>query len=76
MRKDDDDDDASGSADLYSRVAAERRATFARALGDARRLATGASIQARCLECAGFGPDPAAASDARLMDVVLAHLGW
>jgi protease-4 len=71
-----DDDDAAAGADMMSHVAAAKRAAFARALGDARRLATGSSVQARCLECAGLGPDPAAASDASLAQLVLTRLGW
>lgn len=77
-RKDDDDAAAmiGGGTDAFGHVAADRRAMLGRALGDARRLATGASIQARCLACAGLGPDAADADDARLVDVVLARLGW
>lgn len=62
--------------DLYARLAAERRAVFAQALGDARRLAQGASMQARCLECGAFGPVAATMrADARLIDLMLAKLG-
>ena len=61
--KDDDDDDAAAPADAFSRIAWERRQTLARALGDMKRLATGAAVQARCLECAGIGPDRADAGD-------------
>ena len=45
------------------------------ALGDMKRLASGGSIQARCLECGGLGPSTGAASDARLLDLVLARFG-
>ncbi|MEB3090123.1 hypothetical protein, partial [Parvimonas sp. M20] len=61
--------------DVFARIAAERRATFARALGDARRLATSGSVQARCLECGGLAPAAATPADARLVDMVLAKLG-
>ncbi len=70
-----EDDDEAGD-DVFARTAAVQRATFARALGDARRLATSASIQARCLECEGLGPTVASAGDAKLMDLLLARLGW
>ncbi|PMX90215.1 signal peptide peptidase SppA, partial [Pseudomonas sp. GW460-C3] len=42
------DDDAS-AGDAFTRMATERRAVFARALGDVKRIGTGAAIQARCL---------------------------
>ncbi|MFL9839457.1 signal peptide peptidase SppA [Sphingomonas sp. ST-64] len=63
--------------DLYARIAAERRAVFAQALGDARRIAGASSMQARCLECAAFGPGQGGtgAADARLIDLVVAKLG-
>ena len=73
-REDRDDNDA--GEDLFARAAVVQRATFARALGDARRLATGTSIQARCLECVGLGPVSADPGDAKLMDLLLARLGW
>ncbi|MDQ9786278.1 hypothetical protein, partial [Serratia marcescens] len=60
----DDDDSASGEgADAFTRIAMERRAVFARALGDVKRIGTGAAIQARCLECDGLGGPAASASD-------------
>ncbi len=62
--------------DLYARIAGERRAVFAQALGDARRLASGSSMQARCLECGAFGPVAATMrADARLVDMLFARLG-
>lgn len=62
--------------DIYARLAAERRAVFGQALGDARRLATGSSMQARCLECGAFGPAVSTMrADARLIDLVLARIG-
>lgn len=71
----DDDDSASGEgADAFTRIAAERRAVFARALGDVKRIGTGAAIQARCLECDGLGGPAASASDIKLMDFVLAKV--
>jgi protease-4 len=41
-----------------------------------RRLAAGGSIQARCLECGGYGPTSAAPTDVRLLDLLLARLGF
>ena len=67
-------DDARGGTDLFARIAAERRAVAAQALGDVRRLATGSSIQARCLECGGYGATTAAAEDVRLLDLLWAKL--
>ncbi len=73
--RNDDEDSVDQAHDVFSRVAADRRAVFAQALGDARRLATGAAVQARCLECSGLAPAARRADDIRLMDFVLARLG-
>ena len=62
--------------DIYARIAAERRAVFGQALGDAKRLAMGSSMQARCLECGAFGPAATTMrADARLIDLILARVG-
>ncbi len=71
---DKDEDDASGG-DVFARIAAERRGLLAQALGDVKRLAMAGSVQARCLECGGIGPSDTAASDARLLDLILARVG-
>ena len=71
----DGEDDPEAAKDVYSRLAQERRAVFAQVLGDVRRLATGAAIQARCLECAGFAPARVTRDDGRLMDMFLARIG-
>ena len=68
-------DDDNGATDAFSRLAAERRGIVAQALGDVRRLASAAAIQARCLECAGLAPVRPNAADERLLDLVLAKLG-
>uniref|UniRef100_UPI0035C9FAA6 signal peptide peptidase SppA n=1 Tax=uncultured Sphingomonas sp. TaxID=158754 RepID=UPI0035C9FAA6 len=68
-------DDDTSAGDAFTRMAAERRAVFARALGDVTRIGTGAAIQARCLECDGLGGSAPRAGDARLMDFVLARFG-
>lgn len=70
-----DEDEADQAGDAFARIARDRRAVFAQALGDMRRLATGGSVQARCLECGGLAPASPGRDDARLMDIVLARLG-
>ncbi|TPG13263.1 signal peptide peptidase SppA [Sphingomonas koreensis] len=71
-RKDDDDADQQG--DVFTRLAAQRRAGFAAALGEMTRLSSGAAIQARCLECAAIGPASPSAKDVSLMHLLLAKL--
>ncbi len=58
----------SGNArDVIGMQAQARKAALLRALAEARTLAGGASIQARCLECAGYGAVSArSAAGARL----------
>nr|WP_279589429.1 signal peptide peptidase SppA [Sphingomonas leidyi] len=75
--KDEDGDwaDQPAGADLFARAAIGQRALLAQALGDAKRLATGGSVQARCLECGGFGPATGSLEDARLFDAIAARLG-
>jgi len=75
LGEDDEDDDAATGGDAFARIAAEQRGLMLRALADGRRLAAGGSIQARCLECGGLGPVAPAASDMRLLDLILARLG-
>ena len=76
----DRDDDAALSRgaprDVVAHVAADRRQLFARALGDLQRLAMAGSIQARCLECGGLGPSASDGADAKLLDLVLAKVGF
>ncbi|RZM05585.1 MAG: S49 family peptidase, partial [Sphingomonas sp.] len=72
----DQEEDQAGGGDVFARVAGDRRALLGRALGDVRRLASAGSVQARCLECGGFGPVAPAAGDARLLDLLLARIGW
>lgn len=75
FRSDDEDDRAGPGTDAFARAAVQQRALVARALGDARRLAAGGSVQARCLECVGLGPAVAEPGDLRLLDLLLAKLG-
>lgn len=66
---DDADEDASvRAADPLSRFAAEQRGLVEMALGDARHLLfnRGSMMQARCLECVGFGPVQPSAEDRAL----------
>ncbi len=71
-----EDERATPSGDLFARVGGEQRQMMARALGEMRQLATGTSIQARCLECGGFGPAASTAGDQALLDLILARLGF
>lgn len=73
----DDEEEASEPAgDLFARMGANRRAVFAQAVGDMRRMAMGSSVQARCLECGGIGPARATAQDYRIMDALIAKLAF
>jgi len=70
------DDDDAGGGDAFAHVAADRRQMLARAVGDMKRLATSGSIQARCLECGGMGPTTVGIGDAKLLDLLLARIGF
>lgn len=70
-----EEDDAAAPADAIARLAWQRQQAFATALGDAKRMLTGASVRAQCLECAGLGPIRARAEDRTLMQMVLAKVG-
>jgi protease-4 len=71
------DDDEETGGDVFSRIGADRKAIFARAIGDMQRLTRSSSIQARCLECAGMGPVAApTAGDIRLVDLIIAKFTW
>ncbi|MET0308681.1 MAG: signal peptide peptidase SppA [Sphingomonas sp.] len=72
----DDDDwaDQPAGEDAYARIATEHRALVAQALGDAKRLASGGSVQARCLECAGIGPAVGRPSDLSLLQLLLGEV--
>jgi protease-4 len=77
FRSDPEEAESGGpTGDAFGRIAAERRLLLARAVADARMLATGGSVQARCIECAGLGPVTAEALDMKLLDLILARLGW
>lgn len=60
------DEDQRGG-DILARMAARQQALLATAIDDARGLAAGASIQARCLECAVAAPPRAVATPAGLL---------
>ncbi|WP_066550899.1 MULTISPECIES: signal peptide peptidase SppA [unclassified Sphingomonas] len=72
LARDDDEKTDETETDLMSRLAAERRAVFARALGDMRGLlnARGA-VQARCLECAALAPAVPRAEDRALARMII-----
>ena len=69
--RDDDGADAAQARGVFAVIAAERRDMLARAIGDAKRLSEVQSIQARCLECGGFGDTRAAPADRSLLAIVL-----
>jgi len=72
--KDDDDSGATDdtkAGDLFAMLAAQRQDVLARALGDAKRLAATNSVQARCLECAGFADTRASADDRTLAQMLI-----
>jgi len=71
-----DEDGASPSGDVFAHAAADRRLLVARAIGDVARLTRGGSVQARCLECGAMGPGTANAADGRLLDLLIARLGF
>jgi protease-4 len=69
-----EEDGAAPGGDALSRIAAERRAVFAQAIGDARRLATGSSVQVRCIECTAYAPPAVGADDLKLADMIFAKV--
>ncbi|PXA97759.1 signal peptide peptidase SppA [Nostoc sp. 3335mG] len=77
-QKDDSDSDwvdSPGGPDAFARIAAGQRASFAMALGDARRLAMSGQVQARCLECTGMIPvAPQGAAEQSLYQLLVAKL--
>jgi len=68
---DDDSADMASARDVFAVIAAERQDVLARALGDARRLATASPVQARCLECAGFSDARAGRDDLSLVQMLI-----
>ncbi|CAN5167831.1 signal peptide peptidase SppA [soil metagenome] len=62
------DDDDGQANDLLSTMARQRMATLTGAIADARTLATGATVQTRCLEC---GIATAPTRQPRLLDLIL-----
>ncbi|MDB5679361.1 signal peptide peptidase SppA [Sphingomonas bacterium] len=69
--KDDDDNADMQARDVFGVIAGERRDVLARAVGDAKRLAGAASVQARCLECAGFSDARASRADLSLAQMLI-----
>ena len=70
----DDWADSPGGEDAFARIAAQQRALVGQAMGDARRLAAGGSIQARCLECGGLGPSVSRGDERSLFELLIAAL--
>lgn len=66
--------DQPGGSDAQARIASERRALVAQALGDARRIALSGSVQARCLECGGLGGPQPRAADGAMFDLLVSRL--
>lgn len=76
-RDTDEATDAGDARDPFARIAAERRAVFAQAIADARRLVRGPSMQVRCLECASLAPPAPSATDRTLAETLIAKvLPW
>ncbi len=71
----DEDDDAAAPADALARMTWQRQQAFASALGDAKRMLSGAAVRAQCLECVGLGPITARAEDRNLWQLVVARIG-
>ncbi|MHA6718911.1 signal peptide peptidase SppA [Sphingomonas sp. RS6] len=67
----DDWADAPAGEDAYARIAAEQRGLLAQALGDARRMAQGGSVQAMCLECRAMGAASGRPGDADLLKLAI-----
>jgi len=77
MKDDNSDDDWADSPagpDTLARITAERRSLLLAAIGDARRLATGGSVQARCIECGGLAPAQPSAADRTMFEMLWARL--
>ena len=73
---DEDDDwaDAPAGPDAYARIAEAQRSTFFQAIGDARRIAMGGSVQVRCIECAAIAPSAPRAEDRSLFQLLLGRI--
>ncbi|MES2097716.1 MAG: signal peptide peptidase SppA [Pseudomonadota bacterium] len=67
----DESADTAQATDVFGMLAAQRSDMLARALGDAKRLATTRSVQARCLECSGFSDARASANDRTLVQMLI-----
>ena len=72
--EDDDWADAPAGPDAYARIAEAQRSTFFQAIGDARRIAMGGSVQVRCIECAGIAPGAPSAEDRSLFQLLLGRI--
>ncbi|WP_294298850.1 signal peptide peptidase SppA [uncultured Sphingomonas sp.] len=69
--------DTDMARDPFSQIAAQRRAVFAQAIADARRLVRGPSMQVRCLECAVLTPPAPSQADRTIAETLIAKvLPW
>ncbi|WP_394653278.1 signal peptide peptidase SppA [uncultured Sphingomonas sp.] len=69
--------DTNTARDPFSQIAAQRRAVFAQAIADARRLVRGPSMQVRCLECAVLTPPAPSQADRTIAETLIAKvLPW
>ncbi|MGJ3647455.1 signal peptide peptidase SppA [Sphingomonas sp. GlSt437] len=75
LHKNDDDDASGNGGDAFAIIARQQHALLNQAIGDVKRLTQGGSVQARCLECAGFAPAHGAPADASLWSLALARFG-
>lgn len=66
--------DSPAGPDAYARIAEAQRASFFQAVGDARRISMGGSVQVRCLECAGWTVTPPSAEDRSLFQWLIARI--
>jgi protease-4 len=72
----DEDDAETAPSGLFGMIAAEQRGTLTRAIGDVRMLMSVQGVQARCLECGGYGPRAVSrVADVSLFDMLIAKLG-
>jgi protease-4 len=67
-----DSDDAGESPDAFAGLAARDRMLMASALGEARSVLTGPTVQVRCLSCPAVAPSRVPAADRSLLERFLA----
>jgi len=65
-----DDDDSAAPQDAFAMLAGQPRLQLAAALGEVRSILSGATIQARCLECPAVAPARLEARDLGLLALI------